>query len=67
MDKGEGEDLSFRRTGSAHGQARPAESEEDVGGLPPPWFLFDDGDKDAEADDRIRLSGLGDLGGEGPV
>ena len=37
------------------------------GGLPPPWFLLDDGDKDAEANDRIRLSGLGDLGGEGPV
>ena len=38
-----------------------------LGGLPPPWFLLDDGDNDAEANDRIRLSGLGDLGGEGPV
>ena len=34
-----------------------------LGAFHHPGCLLDDGDKDAEADDRIRRSGLGDLGG----
>ena len=59
---GEAAKLVFN-DGSACTGAEAAADGIDVGGLPPPWFLLDDGDKDAEADDRIRLSGLGDLGG----
>ena len=54
---------SAKRLNLSSMMGEPAQDGIDVGGLPPPWFLLDDGDKDAEADDRIRLSGLGDLGG----